>query len=488
MDLEPLKIDRGPRGPRAGGGRRGVGRWVGWLVLLAVLAGALWVFQKPVRGWIDRLSLPRVDVAEAYAADARSSAAISGTAANGYVVARNRAALSADTPGRIVELNVEEGTVVEQGDVVARLYYDEYEAAAQSALAELEAARAAVRSAEARVEASRATLATREEDVRSSGARADAAALALESAEVQLAFAEKEERRARTLFERGVQNEVLLDAAVNTATQARNAVDVRRADVAARAAELGAAGAAVVQAARDVDATVADVAEAGARVPIHVARHAQALATLDKTYVRAPFDGIVVLKDAEVGEVVSPNSQGGSSRGSVATLVDFASLEVQVELPEESIARVAVDAPALVYLDAYPSTPYAGHVQRVWPTANRQKATIEVRVGFDEPDGKLRPEMGVRVVFDPEGGTEPEGAGAPLTGVIVPGDALQRIDGRDGVFVLERDVARWRAVELGQRQAGLVVVQSGLAEGERVVLSAPADLSDGDRVRTKDGR
>jgi multidrug efflux pump subunit AcrA (membrane-fusion protein) len=127
-------------------------------------------------------------------------------------------------------------------------------------------------------------------------------------------------------------------------------------------------------------------------------------------------------------------------------------------------------------------------VQRVWPTANRQKATIEVRVGFDEPDGKLRPEMGVRVVFDPEGGTEPEGAGAPLTGVIVPGDALQRIDGRDGVFVLERDVARWRAVELGQRQAGLVVVQSGLAEGERVVLSAPADLSDGDRVRTKDGR
>src|SRR5690606_7887824 len=108
--------------------------------------------------------------------------------------------------------------------------------------------------------------------------------------------------------------------------------------------------------------------------------------------VRAPFSGVVVLKDAEVGEVVSPNVMGGAStRGAVATLVDFASLEVQADVPETSLKAVTVGAPARVFLDAFPERPYAGEVSRVWPTADRQKATVEVRVRLLEPDQRLRP-------------------------------------------------------------------------------------------------
>jgi multidrug resistance efflux pump len=110
-----------------------------------------------------------------------------------------------------------------------------------------------------------------------------------------------------------------------------------------------------------------------------------------------------VLKDAEVGEVVSPNVQGGSSaRGSVVTMVDFASLEVQAEVPETSLAAVVVGRGASIYLDAFPEKAYAARVDRIWPTANRTKATVEVRVAFLERDERLRPEMGVRVVFEAE--------------------------------------------------------------------------------------
>jgi RND family efflux transporter MFP subunit len=201
---------------------------------------------------------------------------------------------------------------------------------------------------------------------------------------------------------------------------------------------------------------------------------------LDKTEVRAPFDGIVVLKDAEVGEVVSPNSQGGNSRGSVATMVDWASLEVQVELQQTSLSAAQLDTAANVYLDAYPDQAYTGRVTRIWPTANRQKATVEVRVSFDRPDERLKPDLGVRVVFSPK---PLEGdAGAQRETVVVARGAVAKIDGQAGVFELERDVARWKPVTLGGEGAGRVAVERGLAGGERLVLDPPVGLRDGDRV------
>ena len=163
-------------------------------------------------------------------------------------------------------------------------------------------------------------------------------------------------------------------------------------------------------------------------------------------------------------------------------MVDFATLEVQVEVPETNLSAVVVGAPASIFLDAYPESGYDGEVLRIWPTANRTKATVEVRVGFKAPDARLRPEMGARVVFrasDVAAPTEP--AGPPR--IVVPESAIVTIDGKPHVFVLERDVARQREVKLGEQHSGRVVVESGLVSGERIVDSPPDSLRDGERVR-----
>ena len=230
----------------------------------------------------------------------------------------------------------------------------------------------------------------------------------------------------------------------------------------------------------------AGLAEAQARLPVLAANREAAQATLDKTEVRAPFDGVVVLKDAEVGEVVSPNSVGGNARGSVATMVDFATLEVQVELPETNLSAAVVGDAATIYLDAYADRPYTGRVSRIWPTANRQKATVEVRVRFDAPDERLRPEMGARIVFG--AAAQAQAAQTSSDGeaaVLVPLSAVVPIDGKPHVFLIERDVARVRAIQLGAEKNGRAVVRSGLQGGERLVDQPPPQLADGDRIRVK---
>jgi len=209
-----------------------------------------------------------------------------------------------------------------------------------------------------------------------------------------------------------------------------------------------------------------------------------AQATLDKTSVRAPFDGVIVLKDAEVGEVVSPNAQGAQSRGSVATMVDFASLEAQVELPETSLASARVGERAEIFLDAFPEKRFTGTVLRIWPTANRQKATVEVRVGLDQIDERMRPEMGARVVFSGrEQAAEPAPAEEVAESLLVPAKAVVRAEGEDGVFVVERDEVRFQPVTLGGPSGTRIEVKTGVQEGERVVVDPPARLATGDRVR-----
>jgi multidrug efflux pump subunit AcrA (membrane-fusion protein) len=140
---------------------------------------------------------------------------------------------------------------------------------------------------------------------------------------------------------------------------------------------------------------------------------------------------------------------------------------------------------AKVYLDAFPDQAYAGRVARIWPTANRQKATIEVRVTFDEPDERLRPEMGARIVFLPPGreAAGETGEDRPERVIVIPEESLVRIDGQEGVFTVERDVATFKALTLGERGGGRVTVELGLADGERIVLAPPAALHSGDRVR-----
>jgi HlyD family secretion protein len=466
LDLEALKIDRDAGAGRTGRRRRRGGG--AWIVVALLLAGALWLFRAPLVRRIDDLRLTHVRVQRLVATTGASAAALSGTAANGYVVARTRAALSADTPGRIVELNVSEGSVVKRGDVVARLYHDEAEAALRAAEAEVESQRATVLRLEADLAVAGSEIARAASDVESATAGVAEALAGLELAEL-------DRRRAETLVAETFESQQRLDQTRATEAQARARLD------AARAGE-SAARTRAEQAGQRLKSSQAAVGEGQARVGVSAAMRDQAAATLDKTFVRAPFDGVVVLKDAEVGEVVSPNSQGAQSRGSVATMVDFQSLEVQVELPETSLSAVTVGASASIFLDAWPGEVYPGRVLRIWPTANRQKASIEVRVGFERIDDRLRPEMGARVVFTRDGADAAAPSGPPEGSLLVPIGALVRVDGARGAFVLERQQVRFRALQLGEERGGKVLVQSGLEDGELIVLAPPASLADGERV------
>jgi RND family efflux transporter MFP subunit len=460
--LDELRIERGASARPARRRRR---PWVKWAALVLVLATGSLLFRQQIAA----LGLPAVKVERVVARDAAAVAAATGASANGYIVARTRAALSADTPGRIVELNVAEGSVVKKGDVVARLFADEYAAALRRAEADFVLAQRSEERARAEVESSRRELETLRANVAAVQADLDQRKASLQLA--QLSF-----DRAKRLLEAGV------DTADRRDRAERDLLDAQ-AGVQAGSARVEAAQKALAHGEARLLAVEAGVPEAAARVVSAAAARDLAAATLDKTAVRAPFDGVVVLKDAEVGEVVSPNSQGGSNaRGSVVTMVDFATLEVQAEVPETSISTVHVGGVASIYLDAFPTKPYAGRVDRVWPTANRTKATNEVRVVFLERDERLRPEMGVRVVF----GGGAQGTEKPAeANVLVPVECVVRAVGRPGVFVVERDVLRWQTVTTGAERAGKVAVLSGLSGGEEIVVAPGSELTDGARVRVE---
>lgn len=223
--------------------------------------------------------------------------------------------------------------------------------------------------------------------------------------------------------------------------------------------------------------------EAVARQKVAAAEVDVAAATLEKTFIRAPFDGIVVHKEAEVGEVVSPNSLGGRSRGSVVTMVDLSTLEVQAEVPETSLAAVREGGRAQVFIDAWPRETYEVVVDRIWPIADRQKATVEVRAVFLEPDARLRPEMGLRIVF--QGGRDGEFTEVDNELLVtVPESAVVERDGVEGVFLIEEDRVTFREVRCGDGPPGARAVEAGLVGGERIVLRPSDELSDGDSVRT----
>lgn len=472
MDLASLKIDRdsAPKARR----RRGRNPWPVRIGILAALGAATWLFWQPMSNWIDSVRLPQVQVARVVESHPASVGAVRGAAANGYIIAARRAALSADTPGRIIEIRVTEGSLVKEGEVVARLFSDEYSAALDRAKASLVSSEATVKSVTARLESARSEKASRASNREAAKSLVDDANAALDLATAQF-------ERATGLFEQRISSQDDLDAAREKRDRAAAQVNVTK-------ARLVAAEASVTDAEHRERVTEADLEVARAAVQVSRAEVDQASATLEKTFVRAPFDGIVVLKDAEVGEVVSPNSQGGSNaRGSVCTMVDLDSLEVQADVQETSLSRVEVGAPANIYVDAYPDNVYAGRVDRIWPTADRQKATVEVRIAFEQRDETLRPDMGVRVVFRDGEQTEPEPNSDSTKSILVPEDCIVQIDGKSGAFVLERDAVRFAVVSLGERRSGRVTVERGLEAGQLIVRDPPSRLVSGDRVRVADG-
>src|SRR5262249_10304792 len=203
---------------------------------------------------------------------------------------------------------------------------------------------------------------------------------------------------------------------------------------------------------------------------------------LDNTVVRAPFAGVVVAKAAQPGEMISPISAGGGfTRTGIGTIVDMDSLEIQVDVNEAYINRVAPGQPVQATLNAYPEWKIPAEVIAIIPSADRSKATVKVRVALKQKDGRIVPDMGVRVAFLGARRAAARAGAAP--GVLVPAEAV-RMDGDQGVvFVYAGDRVERRRVTLGRSVGGDRHVLSGLRDGERVVLSPPDSLRDGAAVK-----
>jgi HlyD family secretion protein len=227
-----------------------------------------------------------------------------------------------------------------------------------------------------------------------------------------------------------------------------------------------------------LDAAVASEAATRARV-----RYVEAL--LDYTVIRAPFAGVITAKRAFVGEAVSPfgsSPSGGGSGGAIATIVEFSSLYVGADVNESNLSKLSNDQPAEILLDAAPDKVYYGRLRQIVPAADRQKATVRVKVAFLDPDDRVLPDLSARVNFT----SEPTEGRGTRSRVLIPRSALTSVDGKQGVFRIVDGRARFTPVTVGGDVQGQVEVSTGLKGGEKLIaLAGGVRVRDGDRVRVE---
>lgn len=276
----------------------------------------------------------------------------------------------------------------------------------------------------------------------------DATAASLQDLEVQSANADRELKRAEGLRSAGVNSQEALDTARTTADSLHSKIALTKEQIRAADARIG-----VSQ--QDVD----------------------------NCTVRSPFDGIVVSKDAQRGEMVSPISAGGGfTRTGIATVVDMNSIEVEVDVNESFIARVKTGQKVISVLDAYPDWQIPSTVRTVIPTADRQKATVKVRVAFDKLDPRILPDMGVKVAFLSD---VPVKKGPVEAKALIPSSAVLKDGGKPVVFLVHDGKTERRAVNLGSERGSDVEVIAGIAPGDTLVIKGAESLHDGQQVEIR---
>jgi RND family efflux transporter MFP subunit len=208
-------------------------------------------------------------------------------------------------------------------------------------------------------------------------------------------------------------------------------------------------------------------------------------ALIDYTVIRAPFAGVITAKRAFVGEAVSPfgsSPSGGGSGGAIVTLVEFSSLYVGADVNEANLSRLGPKQPAEITLDAVPDKTYHGYLRQIVPAADRQKATVRVKVAFLDADEKILPDLSARVAFT----SEATRGDSNRSRVLVPKPALVERDGSSGVYLLVEGRAKFEPVETGGEVQGQMEIKKGLQGGEQlIVLPEGTTLRDGDRVRVE---
>jgi len=198
---------------------------------------------------------------------------------------------------------------------------------------------------------------------------------------------------------------------------------------------------------------------------------------VEQTLIRAPFDGVVLTKNANVGDIITPFSSAADSKGAVVNMADMSTLEVEADVSETSISKISVGQPVQIQLDAFPDLRIPGKVSRTVPTVDRSKATLLVKIEFIERDPRVLPDMSAKVSFLTRPLTEAEKA--PVTAV--QSSAVTKRDGKDVVFVIENDIAKQTAIVVAGKIGDLVQV-SGVKPGEKVVISPSEKLKNGAAV------
>lgn len=298
-----------------------------------------------------------------------------------------------------------------------------------------------------KVEAGQVLAVLENADYRAALARAEAglaaARFGLQQAEAELYDARLIFERSQRLVERGVISRQEFDTSEARFRQARAAVLAARAQL--------------------------RVAEATVR---------EAEVNLGYSYIRAPFDAVVLTKNADVGDIITPIGAAQQAQASVVTIADMNSLMVEADVSEASIAKVRVGQPAEIRLDSLPDERFAGRVHMIVPTADRSKASVQVKVDFVDRDPRILPEMSAQVAFL----SRPVRPDERQAVVAVPATALVRSDGGPAVFVARGDVARLAPVETGRAFGDLIEVRAGLTTDQRIVLEPGEDLEDGARI------
>jgi HlyD family secretion protein len=444
-DLQSLRIDHSLRdgGETPIWSRRVIVAGISVVVLLGVVALAYRALAS---------STPEVEVVRATAegSDAAGSTVLS---ASGYVVAHHKISVNSKVTGRVAWIGVEKGDKVKEGQVLVRLEDEEFRAM-------YEQSRGAWESAKARL--AEAEHGSRPEEIQQADHNLAEAHATAANDKITL-------DRTHDLFAQGVVSKQSLDDA-----QAKYDADQQRANSLEQSLRLSKLGPRI----EEIDRARADVDTAKGQMDY-------AKSQLDATIIRAPVTGTILERTAEKGELVTAQFASGAEggpRGSVVALADLNDIQVELDIAQDDFAKLSPHQEGIVTLDAFKDRSYKGEIAEMSPEANRQKATVQVKVQILQPDSYLRPEMNATVQFKAPASKDQNTARQSF--VFVPTAALRDKGGAKFVFLAFNGKALRRDVHVqGQRSGGYLV--DSLVGGESVITTAPENLVDGQKIRIK---